>query len=150
MAGFTIPTVPALIVTATLGVAAGLGGYTFVHAKGTSYLGNDPRTCANCHVMQRHFEGWQASSHHAVATCNDCHTPSSPLLKYVVKAENGFHHSYAFTSGDFPVAIRARQASRDVIEGQCRDCHADLVAAMTGKADEVSCIRCHASVGHLK
>ena len=30
----------------------GLGLYTFVYAKGYSYLSNDPQGCANCHVMQ--------------------------------------------------------------------------------------------------
>lgn len=145
-----IPTsLPALLLTGTLGVAAGLGGYTFVHAKGTSYLGNDPATCANCHVMQGHLDGWRKSSHHAVATCNDCHTPANPVLKAVVKAANGFHHSYAFTAGDVPANLRARDATRAVVEGQCRHCHADVVTAMVG-GGEVSCVRCHDSVGHLK
>jgi cytochrome c nitrite reductase small subunit len=139
---------PALLLTAAIGTVAGLGGYTFVYAKGTSYMGNDPATCGNCHVMQRHLEGWQNASHHAVATCNDCHTPANPVTKYIVKAANGFHHSYAFTSGDYPTNIRARESTRAVIEGQCRHCHADVVTAMGGP--DVSCIRCHESVGHLK
>ena len=40
---------PALVVGASLGVIAGIGGYTFVYAKGASYLTNDPAACANCH-----------------------------------------------------------------------------------------------------
>ena len=44
----------ALVVFAALvGLAAGLGGYTFAYAKGWSYLTNDPRACANCHVPER-------------------------------------------------------------------------------------------------
>ena len=65
---------------------SGLGGYAFHYAKGSSYLGNDPATCANCHVMAGHLDGWQAAPHHRVATCNDCHTPAGPVSKYVVKA----------------------------------------------------------------
>ena len=39
-----------------------------------------------------------------------------------------------------------RPAYREVTEEQCRHCHADVVDAMgTG---ELSCIRCHDSVGH--
>ena len=68
--------VPALIVAALLGAAVGMGGYAFAYAKGTSYLGNDPATCANCHAMSGHYDGWQKSSHHGFATCNDCHTPA--------------------------------------------------------------------------
>ncbi len=135
---------------ATAGVAVGVGGYAFAYARGTSYLGNDPATCANCHVMSGHLEGWQASSHHQVATCNDCHTPAQPVSRYVVKAENGWHHSMAFTAGGFPDVIRARPESRAVIEGQCRHCHAAIVASMTMGSDDVSCLRCHDTVGHLR
>ena len=39
------------------------------------------------------------ASHHAVATCNDCHTPHNLVGKYVVKARNGFWHSFYFTTG---------------------------------------------------
>ncbi|HYG68320.1 MAG TPA: cytochrome c nitrite reductase small subunit [Anaeromyxobacteraceae bacterium] len=143
-----LPSVPVLAIAATVGLAAGVGGYAFVYAKGSSYLGDDPATCANCHVMDRHYEAWQQSSHHQVATCNDCHTPSG-AMKYVVKAENGFHHSMAFTLGGFPDVIRARSESAEVVEAQCRHCHADVVAAMTDGGD-VSCIRCHDSAGHLR
>jgi cytochrome c nitrite reductase small subunit len=139
----------AIVAAALAGVAAGFGGYAFAYAKGTSYLGNDPATCANCHVMSGHYDGWQQASHHAVATCNDCHTPAPIAGKYLTKATNGYHHSMAFTTGNFPEVIRARAESLEVVEGQCRHCHADVVDAMTA-GGEVSCIRCHASVGHLR
>ena len=41
-----------IAVAVLLGVVVGLGTYTFVYAKGYSYLSNDPAACANCHVMQ--------------------------------------------------------------------------------------------------
>jgi cytochrome c nitrite reductase small subunit len=138
---------PILAVAAVAGLAVGIGGYAFAYAKGTSYLGNDPATCANCHVMSKHYEGWVKSSHHGVATCNDCHTPDG-ASRYVTKATNGYHHSMAFTVGGYPDVIRARAESRAVVEGQCRSCHADLVLAMGGP--DVSCVRCHESVGHLR
>ena len=68
----------------------------------------------------------------------------------MIKATNGYHHSMAFTLGGFPENIRARPESREVVEGQCRHCHAAVVEAMTPGQDEVSCVRCHASVGHLR
>lgn len=129
-----------------LGAAVGLGMFTFVYAKGASYLGNDPASCANCHVMRDHLAAWRKSSHHAVAVCNDCHAPPGGLAKYWVKAINGYNHSYAFTTGDFHEPIGITPRNRAVTEAQCRRCHADIVAAMgTG---ELSCIRCHDSVGH--
>src|SRR5207249_1317898 len=68
-----------------LGVAVGLGAYTFAYAKGYAYLTNDPQACTNCHVMQSQYDGWMKSSHHSAATCNDCHTPHNIIGKYAVK-----------------------------------------------------------------
>jgi cytochrome c nitrite reductase small subunit len=147
-AGTGAVALPMLALTALLGVVAGVGGYTFVYARGASYLTDDPAACANCHVMQQQYEGWRRGPHHAAAVCNDCHVPSGTLARAAVKALNGWHHSSAFTTGDYPDAIVIRESSREVVEGQCRTCHADLVAAMGGP--DVSCIRCHESVGHLR
>lgn len=136
-----------LLAAVIAGAAIGLGLYTFVYARGASYLGNDPAACANCHVMQEHLAAWRKSSHHAVAVCNDCHAPPGGLAKYWVKAKNGYHHSYAFTTGDFIEPIRITPQNREVTEAQCRRCHGDIVSTM-GHAGDVACIRCHGSVGH--
>ena len=64
------------------GLGLGVGGYTFLYAKGWSYFTNDPAACANCHVMREHYNAWIKSSHRAVATCNDCHTPHNFFGKY--------------------------------------------------------------------
>lgn len=140
-----------------LGISAGLfaggGGYTFLYAKGGSYLTNNPQACANCHIMQEEYDGWIKSSHRAVATCNDCHTPSGFFAKYFTKAENGWRHSRAFTTGDFPEPIRQIPRSRAITEQACRKCHADIVDAIEGphrSGASISCIRCHRTVGHLK
>jgi cytochrome c nitrite reductase small subunit len=88
------------IIGALVGLAMGSGAYTFIYAKGYSYLTNDPAACANCHVMNDHYQGWLKSSHRSVATCNDCHTPDALIPKYYVKAENGFWHAFYFTTGN--------------------------------------------------
>ena len=136
-----------LIAATVFGAVIGLGLFTFVYARGSSYLGSDPEACANCHVMRDHLAAWRKSSHHAVAVCNDCHAPPGGLAKYWVKAKNGYNHSYAFTTGDFHEPIRITASNREVTEAQCRRCHAETVSAM-GPADDVSCIRCHDAVGH--
>lgn len=145
----------ALTMALPVGIAAGVGGYTFLYAKGGSYLTNDPQACANCHVMQEHFDGWVKSSHRSVAVCNDCHTPHGLLPKYATKASNGFWHSFAFTTGRFhePIEIKAR--NREITEQACRTCHLEVVEAIEGTLSsgsevEISCVRCHASVGHLR
>ncbi|MET0406683.1 MAG: NapC/NirT family cytochrome c, partial [Cystobacter sp.] len=90
-----------LVLSVVIGAAVGMGGFTFAYAKGASYLTDDPAACANCHVMNDQYAGWIKSSHHTVAVCNDCHTPHGFFGKYMSKALNGWHHSVAFTSGDF-------------------------------------------------
>ena len=136
---------------ATLGLAGGIGGFTFFYAKGYSYLTNDPNACANCHVMQNHFDAWLKGSHRSVAGCNDCHTPHNFIGKYTTKAKNGFWHSYYFTFGGYPDPIRANKVNHDIAEGACRHCHEGIVHAIDTKpreGQELSCIRCHRDVGH--
>ncbi len=138
-------------VAAVAGLALGLGAYTFVYAKGYSYLGHDAEACANCHVMREQYSGWLAASHRAVAVCNDCHAPSGLVGKYYVKARNGFWHSFYFTTGAFPQPIRITPPNRRVTERRCRECHRDITSALAGHGaggEDLSCIRCHRTVGH--
>lgn len=140
-----------MIAGAAIGLALGVGAYTFIYAKGASYLTNDPRACANCHIMQDHYDAWIKSSHRSVATCNDCHTPPGLIPKYWTKAENGFWHSFYFTTGNYPDPIRIKPRNIKVTEQACRKCHADIVQTIEGPhrpGFETSCIRCHSGVGH--
>ena len=137
------------------GVAAGLGGYTFVYAKGYSYLTNDPAACANCHVMTEYYAGWMKGPHRAVAACNDCHTPHDFIGKYTVKASNGFWHSFYFTTGNYPDNLEIRRSNARVTENACRHCHQEIVEAITAHASQsreerFSCVRCHDDVGHMR
>jgi cytochrome c nitrite reductase small subunit len=141
-----------LLAFVLIGVSGALGAYTFAYARGWAYLTNDPAACANCHVMQEQFSGWIKGSHRSVAVCNDCHTPPGLIPKYLVKAENGFRHSFAFTTGRFPDQIRIVPSDLAVTEKACRKCHAEIVTAIEGPAgtEQLSCVRCHRSVGHLE
>jgi cytochrome c nitrite reductase small subunit len=146
--------IAAILTMTLLGVALGLGTYTFAYAKGWSYLTNNPAACANCHVMNEQYDGWLKGSHRSVAVCNDCHVPHTFLGKYYTKARNGFWHSFYFTTQSFQEPIQATAKSRAIAEAACRDCHAPVVQAMGTPAHagsrEISCIRCHGSVGHLE
>ncbi len=148
-------TLAGIVLGVAMGAALGVGAYTFIYARGASYLTNDPRACINCHVMQDQYDGWINSSHRSVATCNDCHAPHDVVGKYVTKAQNGFWHSLRFTTGDFPEHIQINERNRRITEGACRGCHADVVEAIEGPAsvhsaaDKTSCLRCHRSVGHM-
>ncbi len=142
-----------IVVTATLGMLFAVGGYTFIYARGYSYVTNDPAACANCHVMENHYRAWVKSSHRAVAVCNDCHTPPGLIPKYTTKAINGFNHSLAFTTGRFPEPLRITPRNTAVTEKACRKCHEEIVSAIEGpnpETNRLSCIRCHSTVGHLE
>lgn len=137
---------------ALIGLPLGIRGYTFIYAQGPAYISNDPLVCANCHVMQEQYDSWLKSSHRAVAVCNDCHTPGDPVGKYLAKASNGFHHSYAFTTGQYNYPILIKPHNRDVTEHACRKCHTDITLAIEGPhgvSGTLECLRCHDSVGHL-
>lgn len=144
-------TVSRAVLGIAIGLAIGVGGYTFIYAKGGSYLTNDPSACANCHIMQDYYDAWLKSSHRSVAVCNDCHTPPGVVAKYATKASNGFWHSFAFTSGRFPDPLRIKPHNREITEQACRKCHSEIVEAIETHEDEgpgLSCVRCHSSVGH--
>ena len=146
-------TLKGVVVGAAVGLAVGVGSYTFIYAKGYSYLTNDPAACANCHIMQEQFDGWVKSSHRSVAVCNDCHTPPGTVAKYMTKASNGFWHSFYFTAGGFHEPIRITERNHRVTEQACRKCHQEIVGAIEGahqSSGELSCVRCHGSVGHLR
>ncbi|MBE0550432.1 MAG: cytochrome c nitrite reductase small subunit [Rubrivivax sp.] len=134
-----------------LGILTGIGSYTFVYAKGLSYMSSDPEVCANCHIMQPQYEAWQKSSHHHVAGCVDCHLPHDFFGKYLAKALNGYHHSKAFTAQDFAEPIAIKPANSRILQDSCLSCHGELVhqaVAVPGRSDEVRCVHCHQSVGH--
>lgn len=140
-----------LVLAVLVGVVVGVGAYTFIYAKGYSYLSNDPSACTNCHVMQAQFDGWIKSSHRKAATCNDCHTPHNFIGKYAVKASNGFFHSFFFTTGKYPDNIQITKRNHRVAEAACRHCHENIVQAVDtahGNAKGIECIRCHGAVGH--
>jgi cytochrome c nitrite reductase small subunit len=100
--------------------------------------------------MDAYYASWQKSPHHIVAVCNDCHTPHNFAGKYAVKASNGFRHSFYFTSGRYPDNLHITPMNERVTESACRSCHGEIVGAIESHGGrEISCIRCHAEVGHL-
>jgi cytochrome c nitrite reductase small subunit len=150
-----------VISSVLVGVLVGSGLFTFVSAQGYSYLSDDPAVCVNSHVMRDQYDGWLHGSHHAAATCNDCHLPHESLAgKLFVKASNGYHHSRAFTFMDFQDPIRIKPGNAQVLEANCLRCHREMTSEITAhgtlgvptdpgqKADLYGCVRCHQEVGH--
>lgn len=143
-----LPNLLPLALVMAVGVLVGLGGYTFVYARGYSYLSDDPLACVNCHIMRDNYKSWSVSSHRSV-TCNDCHTPHQLAEKYLVKAEHGFAHSWAFTFGD-PQVIQIKSRSLEVVEHNCASCHEPTITStfLVATSEDPTCTRCHAGAGH--
>jgi len=135
-----------------IAIPAGIGAFTFVYAKGFSYLSTDPRACVNCHVMNLQYDAWLKSGHRHVASCVECHLPHAGLAKWIAKADHGFRHSAAFTLQNFkePIEITPRDAR--IVQANCVRCHEELVHAIAvspGRPGrELNCLHCHASAGH--
>lgn len=137
--------------TLALGTFTGVGVYTFVYARGGSYLTDQPEACVNCHVMREQYAGWIKGSHRSVAVCNDCHTPDGTAQKYAAKAMYGFLHAYAFTTGRFLDEIQITPHMYALTERACLKCHATIVQTMTATGagwETPTCLRCHGDVGH--
>jgi cytochrome c nitrite reductase small subunit len=134
------------------GILLGLGLYTFWYAEGASYFSSDPRSCVNCHIMRDQYDSWQKASHHAAATCVDCHLPHSGIAKWIAKGENGFWHSLRFTLQDFHEPIQIHEKNARILQENCIHCHQGLVGELVHHGsfadDSNSCVRCHAAVGH--
>jgi cytochrome c nitrite reductase small subunit len=137
------------LLVAVLALVAVIGVGLYV-SDFTAYLGNNPTTCNNCHVMDAVYESWYHGGHKLWATCGDCHTPHEFVSKYLVKAASGYRHVSAFMLGHIPDAIRARESSKDVIQENCIRCHTETVSAMLDNALPLDrrCFDCHRSVAH--
>jgi len=102
--------------------------------------------------MREQYDSWQKASHHAVATCVECHLPTAFVAKYLAKAENGFWHSKGFTLQDFHEPIRIKPKNRMILQRNCIGCHAALVSEIASphelESGSVRCVTCHAHVGH--
>jgi cytochrome c nitrite reductase small subunit len=142
-----------LVAAVFVGAAIGAAGFGLQYSKATSYLGSDPLTCVNCHVMQKEYDAWSRGPHANVATCVDCHVPQDSVVsKYLVKLEDGWLHGKAFTLGDYPANITIRDSSLEVANASCRTCHGNLTDsmfyAMGTDETEITCVRCHEGIGH--
>ncbi len=151
-----------LPVTIMLAVFLGFSAYAVYISKFTSYLGEDPKTCVNCHIMAPQYATWSRSSHFLNASCNDCHVPHNNLLnKYYFKAKDGMRHASIFTFRGEPQVIQIKEVSKKVVQQNCERCHEHLlnndkvesVIKNKYKKEEESeryCWECHREVPHGK
>ena len=114
------------IIAITAAVIA-LGFFVYV-TDAPAYGGSAPETCANCHAMDSQYENWYHAPHEKVTECVDCHLPHENVVAYYLeKGRQGAKDVYAFTTGNIPVAIRASERSKSIIQSNCLRCHRGTV-----------------------
>jgi cytochrome c nitrite reductase small subunit len=133
-----------------LGIPAGIGAFTFVYAKGLSYMSTNSKACANCHIMNEQYDAWLKSGHRHTATCVECHLPHQGLAKWMAKVNHGFRHSAAFTLQNFKEPIEITPHDRELVQVNCRRCHEALVhpVSESPRGAQLDCLHCHAGAGH--
>jgi len=140
--------IPLIIGTIVFLVALGVFAWA---TDAVEYLGHQPETCNNCHVMTEQYEGWFHSAHRAWAECADCHIPQENFIRYYsYKARSGIKDVVSFTLGTYPVAIRANEETRTILQANCMRCHAATVqdVVMAGQEFDRNCWDCHRHTAH--
>lgn len=140
--------IPIIIAVAAAVIA--LGFFVYV-TDAPAYTGNAPETCNNCHVMDAQYENWVHGAHEAWAKCTDCHLPHDNLLNYYIeKGRQGMKDTYAFTTGNIPVAIRASKETKEIVQENCLRCHETAVEdIMAGPQPfDRHCWDCHRHAAH--
>jgi cytochrome c nitrite reductase small subunit len=116
-----------------------------------SYLGHEPSTCNNCHVMDAEYEGWFHAAHAKVSVCTDCHLPHQNIASYYLyKGYSGMRDVYSFTFKTYPAAIRATKQTDDIVQANCIRCHRDTVENILADPQPLDryCWECHRSTAH--
>ena len=127
-----------------------LGYFAFV-SDAAAYCGNAPETCANCHVMDSQYENWYHGAHENFAKCTDCHLPHDNFaVYYAEKGRQGAKDTFAFVTGRIPVAIRANEKTKGIIQANCIHCHEDAAETVVMGAQPFDryCWDCHRDIAH--
>ena len=137
-------------IVAIVVAALAMGYFAFV-TEAASYGGSAPETCANCHVMDSQYESWYHGAHENWAKCTDCHLPHDNFaVYYAEKGRQGAKDVYAFVTGNIPVAIRAEEKTKEIVQENCIHCHEDSVESIVMGAQPFDryCWDCHRDIAH--
>ena len=125
-------------------------GVAFVAARvtnATSYLGDAPETCMNCHVMTDAYASWQRGSHGRNTVCTDCHVPhSSMYAKWAFKAMDGMKHTTVFLLRMEPQVLVLSDIAAPVVQANCLRCHGDQFVMISSESTQRKCWDCHTSI----
>ncbi|HPC98020.1 MAG TPA: cytochrome c nitrite reductase small subunit [Bacteroidales bacterium] len=140
------------------GIFTGLALFSLYISRATSYLGDNPETCVNCHIMAPQYATWYHSAHRGKTNCNDCHVPHNNVFnKYFFKAKDGLRHATIFSLRKEPQVIFIKEAGAAAVQKNCIRCHKDLITdsrlltvntEIVSSRMERSCTDCHRETPH--
>lgn len=108
----------------------------------------DARFCGSCHSMKGVYVKWRASNHDPFA-CVECHLPDTHLAgKVAYKIRAGLNDLAHETAGDYPAGIGQSLEGRQIVNGNCRRCHAATIAETSMASDGADCLQCHRYLVH--
>lgn len=139
-----------LLAVAVLAGVTALGVFAWM-TDAPAYLGHEPGTCNNCHVMDSQYENWYHAGHAEWAVCTDCHLPHQDFVSYYLyKGYSGMKDVYSFTFKTYPDAIRATRLTDEIVQANCIRCHTDTVEGILqgAQAFDRQCWDCHRSAAH--
>ena len=104
--------------------------------------------CSECHVMASAAVTHKLSSH-ANQACNDCHAPTALGAKLPFKMAEGLRDFTGNLSGqeiNIPVSFR----TKDVINANCKHCHAMTNMDVASMEPKKYCVDCHRNIAHMR
>jgi cytochrome c nitrite reductase small subunit len=104
--------------------------------------------CSSCHVMQTAAVTHKLSSH-ANQACNDCHTPAALGSKLPFKMAEGLSDFSGNLSGK-EVSMPASLRTRDVVNNNCKQCHAQTNMNVASMESKKYCVDCHRNIAHMR
>jgi cytochrome c nitrite reductase small subunit len=104
--------------------------------------------CSSCHVMQTAALTHKISSH-ANQACNDCHAPSALSSRLPFKAAEGLKDFAGNIVGN-EVGVSASLRTKDVVNNNCRQCHAATTMDVAVMEAKKYCVDCHRNVAHMR
>lgn len=104
--------------------------------------------CASCHLMQEAAVTHKMSTHANLA-CNDCHAPKNLAAKLPFKAAEGLRDFMGNVQGkDVPIPVSLR--TKDVVNANCKSCHAVTNMGVASMEAKPYCVDCHRSNAHMR
>jgi len=105
--------------------------------------------CGECHTMMPQAITQKLSTHTNL-TCNECHLPQSLTEKLPYKAYTGLADIAAEQFGKVNFPITATPRMKNIINTNCKSCHAATNMDVASMESKRYCTACHRNVPHQR